>query len=58
MSLGAYCGYTIVGGSGMCPFHTAGLADDRARESRIMCDFIHRGFDVPVPDEDVILEAA
>lgn len=58
MSLGAYCGYTIVGGSGICPFHTAGLADDRARENRIMCDFIDRGIVVPVPDEDVILEAA
>jgi hypothetical protein len=43
VSVCAYCGYTIVDSSGICAFHSAAVADDWARDNRIMCDFIHRG---------------
>ena len=57
MSRCAYCGDVTIG-SGLCPHHGAGYADGWARENRIMCDFIHRGIVVPVPDESVTLVAA
>jgi hypothetical protein len=58
VSLCAYCGYAIVGSSGICPFHSDAEADDWARQNRIMCDFIHRGVVMAVPDDGVMREAA
>ena len=53
----AYCGAVTIG-SGLCPHHSVGYADDWARENRIMCDFIHRGVVVHIPDDRDFLEAA
>jgi hypothetical protein len=58
VSLCAYCGQETIGSSGLCSYHNVGHSDDWARENRMMCDFIHRGIVVPVPLEDVLLEAA
>ena len=58
MSLCAYCGDAIVGSSGICSFHSAAEAGDWATQNRIMCDFIHRGVVVAVPDDGVMQEAA
>ena len=53
----AACGAETIGRA-LCPHHSAGYADDWAAGNRVMCDFIHRGIIVAMPDDAALLEAA
>lgn len=49
MSLCVHCGQPVLERGGLCTYHLTGHCDDWATGNRIMCDFLHRGIELPGP---------